>query len=113
MESSYTEKPWGFFVVLATGVDYRVKMLVLKPNNRTSLQRHKHRREVLIPLDDGIQIYRENEIYKKGDVAVIKENELHRIENTGKEKARVLEVWLGNILSEDDIERIEDDYGRV
>jgi len=113
MDYSYTEKPWGFFVVLATGVDYRVKMLVLKPNNRTSLQRHKHRKEILMPLDDGIIIHTEEGIFKKGDVALVKENQLHRIENIGKEKARVLEVWLGNILSEDDIERIEDDYGRV
>ena len=59
-----------------------------------------------------IQIEDKQKKVKKGDYAKIKRQQIHRLSNVGKDVLSLIEVQLGSITSEDDIVRIEDEYGR-
>lgn len=80
-----------------------------------SLQRHRHRAEhwhivrgeALVTLD-GEEIR-----MRAGDSLDIPQGAVHRIENVGQEDVIVIEVQKGKYLGEDDIERLEDDFGRA
>lgn len=109
------EKPWGFYEVITEGKNYLVKRLVVLPKKRLSLQRHKHRGEHWIVVNGNAKaIIGDKEFFlETGDHAFVKVGEKHRLENPSNDILEIVEVWIGDKLSEDDIERIEDDYGRV
>jgi mannose-6-phosphate isomerase len=108
-------RPWGFFEVLSDEPDHKVKRITVFPGKRLSLQRHKKRSEhwhivkgiALMTLDD-----REFEM-QAGQSVDIPCRSLHRIANTGTEDVVFIEVQRGEYFGEDDIERVEDDFGRV
>jgi mannose-6-phosphate isomerase len=117
MESPRSEeqRPWGYFCVLADEPDHKVKRIVVFPKQRLSLQRHLHRREhwyivqgSAVVTIDGDQIPLEG-----GQSVDVPQGAWHRIMNTGDENVVVIEVQGGDYFGEDDIERSEDDYGRV
>lgn len=108
-------RPWGFYEVLADEQDHKVKRITVYPGKRLSLQRHRHRDEhwylmkgkAVVTLDN-------NELtLQEGHAVNIPQGILHRIMNTGAENVIYIEVQTGNYFGEDDIERIEDDYGRI
>lgn len=110
-------RPWGYYVNI-DGNDYngsKIKRIVVYPNKRLSLQSHKHRSEhwvitkgkALVQLNkDMIELKQDEHIY-------IPIKTLHRIENIGTEELEFTETQIGSYLGEDDIERYEDDFGRV
>jgi len=108
-------RPWGSFTVLADEPDHKVKRIVVKPGQRLSLQRHKHRQEhwlivsgeAVVTLDDNLVTI------GPGQAVDIARGQVHRVENKGKEPLVFIEVQLGDYFGEDDIERLEDDYGRL
>jgi mannose-6-phosphate isomerase len=108
-------RPWGFYEVLSDEVDHKVKRITVEPGKRLSLQRHKQRKEhwfivcgeSLVTVDD-----KETQAVS-GQAVDIPQGSLHRITNKGKARLVYIEVQLGNYFGEDDIERVEDDYGRV
>jgi len=108
-------RPWGFYVVLSDEHDHKVKRIVVYPGKRLSLQRHRHRSEhwhvvngeALVSLND-----REIPL-KKGESVDIPVGSAHRIENTGTEDLVFIEIQRGDYFGEDDIERLEDDFGRI
>jgi len=108
-------RPWGFYVVLSDEHDHKVKRIVVYPGKRLSLQRHSHRSEhwhvvngeALVSLND-----REIPL-KKGESVDIPVGSAHRIENTGTEDLVFIEIQRGDYFGEDDIERLEDDFGRI
>ena len=108
-------RPWGFYVVLSDEHDHKVKRIVVYPGKRLSLQRHSHRSEhwhvvngeALVSLNDR-QIP-----LKKGESVDIPVGSAHRIENTGTEDLVFIEIQRGDYFGEDDIERLEDDFGRI
>jgi len=108
-------RPWGFYTVLSDKPDHKVKRIVVYPDKRLSLQRHKLRSEhwhiingkALVTLNDK-QIP-----LKKGMSIDIPAGAAHRIKNTGVENLVFIEIQQGDYFGEDDIERLEDDFGRI
>jgi mannose-6-phosphate isomerase len=108
-------RPWGFYEVLSDEEDHKVKRITVEPGKRLSLQRHKLRREHwFVVHGESIVTVNDNEIKVAGGQAIdIPQGSLHRIANTGTERLVYIEVQLGSYFGEDDIERVEDDYGRI
>lgn len=120
--ATWHDKPWGGYMILDQGPGYLVKRLVINPGQRTSLQRHKHREEMWIVVSGRGTLYqpdyilddqRKETLARSGSYFIGQEN-WHRAECTSTEPLVIIETWLGDeLLSEDDIERKEDDYGRT
>ncbi len=112
---SADERPWGYYRVLSEGKDHKVKRIVIYPGGRLSLQRHRLRSEHWFVLSgEGIVTLGDEDIpVKAGQSVDIPVYFLHRIVNTGGDDLAVIEIQSGDDFSEDDIERIEDDYGRI
>jgi len=108
-------RPWGFYIVLSDEADHKVKRIVLYPGKRLSLQKHRHRSEhwhivngeALVSLDN------KDMPFKKGMSVDIPVGAAHRIKNTGTENLVFIEIQQGDYFGEDDIERLEDDFGRI
>lgn len=105
-------RPWGNFKRYVHNEECTVKILTVEPNQRLCKQLHKNRDELWVILDEGLQIELDDKIIapRIGDEIIILRNTKHRLSSLGK-KARVLEVAFG-YADENDIERLEDDYGR-
>ena len=107
-------RPWGYYKVLADEPDHKVKRIVVFPGKRLSLQKHQKRSEHWFLLSgQGIVTLDGERLNKKGGESVnIPCGSLHRIENSGTVDLNFIEVQTGEYFGEDDIERLEDDYGR-
>jgi mannose-6-phosphate isomerase len=108
-------RPWGYYVVLADEEDHKVKRIVLCPGKRFSLQRHKRRDEhwYLISGEAVATIDKREVALRVGEHVNIPRGTLHRLENSGDVNVVFIEVQTGEYFGEDDIERIDDDFGRV
>lgn len=109
------ERPWGYYEVLSDAPDHKVKRIVVKPGQRLSLQRHRRRSEHwYVVKGKGVVTLDGEEIPVEGGSSVdIPQGAAHRIGNTGDEPLVFIEVQRGDYFGEDDIERLEDDYGRA
>lgn len=108
-------RPWGSYTILADEQDHKVKRIVVKPGQRLSLQRHKHRKEHWFVISGTALVTRNDDLLRIGpgegiDIAL---GDIHRVQNEGSEDIVFIEVQLGDYFGEDDIERFEDDYGRL
>ena len=108
-------RPWGFYIVLSDEPDHKVKRIVIYPGKRLSLQRHRRRSEHWHVVNgEALVTLNDKEIsLKKGESVDIPFDAAHRIKNTGKENLVFIEIQQGDYFGEDDIERIEDDFGRI
>lgn len=108
--------PWGSHQVVTSGHGYKVKVIIVTPGHRFSLQMHHHRDEIWNvvagtgKVDNGED---EGTIVTVGDGIVLKALGKHRLENIGKIPLIIIETQIGTYLEEDDIVRFFDDYGRV
>ncbi len=108
------ERPWGHYVVTDQGERYKVKRIEVTPGSSLSLQKHYHRAEHWIVVEGTAKVECD------GEESLVYENQstyiplgvVHRLSNPGKVPLRIIEVSSGTYLEEDDIERLEDDYGR-
>lgn len=109
------ERPWGYYLVLLDTERFKVKLLVVHPGKRLSLQRHRRRSEHWHLVQGEALITRDTEQIRlvAGESIDIPLGASHRIENTGQFPVVVSEVQTGEYFGEDDIERFEDDFGRV
>ncbi len=107
-------RPWGSFTILADEVDHKVKRIVVKPGQRLSLQRHKYRREHWLVISGRALVIRNDEQLElgPGQSVDIGQGDIHRVRNDGNCDMVFIEIQLGEYFGEDDIERLEDDYGR-
>jgi len=107
-------RPWGYYKILADDDTYKSKEIVVFPHKRLSLQRHRRRSEHWYIIDGPAQITLDDETFvlEPGQSVDIPKGALHRIANTGSENIRFIEVQTGDYFGEDDIERLEDDFGR-
>jgi mannose-6-phosphate isomerase len=105
------KKPWGKFETFAFNEKCTVKIIEVKKNGLLSLQKHKFRNELWIPLDEGIIIQIGEKKFNGivGKKYFIPKKTIHRM--SAVKKARILEISFGK-FDEKDIERIEDKYGR-
>jgi len=108
-------RPWGSFTVLEDAPDCKVKRLVVKPGGILSLQRHKYRSEhwTVVSGQARVRVGDDERDYGANQTVEIPAGSLHRLENPGKEDVHIIEVQTGSYFGEDDIERLEDVYGRV
>jgi mannose-1-phosphate guanylyltransferase/mannose-6-phosphate isomerase len=107
-------RPWGSFTILADESDHKVKRIVVLPGQRLSLQRHQKRREHWLIISGEAIVTRDDELITcgPGQSVDISQRQVHRVQNEGSEDVVFIEVQLGTYFGEDDIERLEDDYGR-
>ena len=108
-------RPWGYYEVLSDEPNHKVKRLVVFPGKRLSLQRHKLRAEHWFLVDGEAAVVVDEEEIRllSGQSVKIPKGCWHRIRNPGAQNLSVIEVQTGEYFGEDDIERKEDDFGRV
>jgi len=108
------QRPWGYYIKLFQESGVWVKRVEVNPESRLSLQKHKHRSEKWIVVSGtGLVQLNDREIkVEPGSIIDVPVGTTHRIGNKTKEKLVFIEVACGDQLSEDDIERFEDDYAR-
>jgi mannose-1-phosphate guanylyltransferase len=108
-------RPWGGYSSILSGDRFQVKRLFVKPGKKLSLQKHHHRAEHWVVVTGTA------EVTIDGTVSMLTENEsiylplgcVHRLANPGKIVLELIEVQTGSYLGEDDIVRIEDEFGRA
>ena len=108
-------RPWGRYQVINEEATFKIKRIWVLPGQQLSYQRHKFRAEHWFVISgNGIAIVEGHEIaVHVGSTVDIAIGQLHRIRNTGQEDLIFIEVQTGSYFGEDDIERVEDDFGRV
>lgn len=109
------ERPWGGFIVLEERTTHKVKRIWVHPGHRLSYQKHRLRNEHWFVVEGEAKVVLDGrEIpLKPGDSVDIPVGAAHRIENTGRGILTFIEVQRGEDFSEEDVIRLEDDYGRV
>ncbi|MCA9394764.1 MAG: phosphomannose isomerase type II C-terminal cupin domain [Candidatus Omnitrophica bacterium] len=107
-----TERPWGHYIKFLEEEGVWVKRVEVKPGARLSLQKHFHRSEKWNVVTGSGEVTLDDKIVKvqAGSVIDVPVGTVHRIANTGTVKLVFIEVACGKLLSEDDIERLQDDY---
>jgi len=108
------QRPWGTYTVLDDAAGHKVKRITVSPGQRLSYQLHDRRAEHwfvvagegLVTLDGaGVAV-------AAGDAIDVPRGTAHRIHNTGSLELIFVEVQHGEYFGEDDITRLDDDYGR-
>ena len=109
------QRPWGFFRVLEDEPVHKVKRIVVRPGRRLSLQRHWRRSEHWHVVSGRAIVTRDGEDLPlaAGDSVDIPTGVAHRVANPGPEPLAFIEVQRGSYFGEDDIERLQDDFGRA
>ena len=112
---SIVEKPWGSYQVLDEGTNYTVKKIIVNSGEKLSLQSHLYRSEYWIIAQGEAVVIMNDETQKLKDNATIfiPRKSKHRLANESFKKLIIIELWYGNILDENDIERFEDIYERI
>ncbi len=113
--AEHDERPWGGFTVLDDQPDHKVKRMVVRSGKRLSYQRHTRRAEHWFVVAGSGQVTLDGVTRKvaPGDAVDIAVGVAHRIENSGAADLVFVEVQHGSYFGEDDIVRLEDDFGRV
>ena len=107
-------RPWGSYVVLDEGTGYKVKRIKVLSGKRLSYQKHAQRREhwVVVQGQGRVTLDGRDSLVHAGETVDVAIQQAHRIENSGQELLIFIEVQRGDYLGEDDIIRLQDDYGR-
>ncbi|MSP50832.1 MAG: mannose-1-phosphate guanylyltransferase/mannose-6-phosphate isomerase [Alphaproteobacteria bacterium] len=108
-------RPWGFFETLQEFDGYKVKSLTILPNKSISLQKHNRRSEHWVVVSGVVTVTLDSKtivVYKNQSIFV-PVGAVHRLENTSTDPTVVIEVQTGEYLGEDDIVRLEDQFGRL
>ena len=108
------ERPWGWFESLGSGEGYQVKRLCIHAGQRISLQRHRHRLEhwVVVAGEGELECEGARLPATPGTTLLVPCGAVHRA-SAGRSDLLIVEVQRGALLSEDDIERLADDYARA
>lgn len=107
-------RPWGWYETVLEDRGYLVKRLWIAPGQRLSLQRHHHREEHWVVVAGGGELHLEGQVAPLlvGQSIHIPTGAVHRA-CASEAGLLIVEVQRGERLSEDDIERLSDDYGRA
>jgi mannose-6-phosphate isomerase len=109
-----SDRPWGRYEVLQEAATYKVKSIHVAAGKRLSYQRHQKRSEHWYITQGTGEVTLDGEIspISPGSVIEVPQGVLHRVHNTGSIELVFIEVQTGSYFGEDDIERVEDDFGR-
>lgn len=107
-------RPWGSFTILTDEQDHKIKRIIVKPGHRLSLQRHKHRCEHWLVISGTAHVTINEAFFPvaPGESVEIGRRDVHRVQNDDSVDMVFIEIQRGDYFGEDDIERLEDDYGR-
>ncbi len=108
-------RPWGCYDSVDEGTRYQVKRIRVKPGAQLSMQMHYHRAEHWVVVKGTAKLEKDDEtiLLSENESTFIPVGTRHRLSNPGRIPLELIEVQSGPYLGEDDIERFEDDYGRV
>jgi mannose-1-phosphate guanylyltransferase/mannose-6-phosphate isomerase len=107
-------RPWGYYDLINQGENYKVKLIGVNPGASLSLQKHLHRSEHWVVIKGIAEVVRDDnkEILRENCSIYIAAGQIHRLSNPSNEILEIIEIQTGKYLGEDDIERLEDNYGR-
>jgi mannose-6-phosphate isomerase len=110
----FDRRPWGSYTVLEEDRNFKVKRIDVLPGQRLSYQKHSQRAEHWFVVEGTAKVTRDGEeiLVQAGEAIDIPIGAAHRVENPGPADLVFIEVQRGNYLGEDDIVRLQDDYGR-
>ncbi|MBT8080152.1 MAG: mannose-1-phosphate guanylyltransferase/mannose-6-phosphate isomerase [Gammaproteobacteria bacterium] len=108
-------RPWGSYDSLENQEGFQVKRLIVNPGAVLSLQKHARRAEHWVVVRGKARITKNDKEIDLGvnESAYIAIGDVHRIANPFDEPVHIIEVQCGDYLGEDDIVRLEDNYGRA
>lgn len=109
------QRPWGSYTILEEQPGYKMKRITVSPGAKLSLQLHQHRSEHWTVVSGTATVMCDDmtRTVTKNQSSYIPVGSKHMLENRGKIPLQLIEVQVGEYLEEDDIERFEDDYGRI
>jgi len=116
MTHLYEYRPWGKYEILSQSNTFKVKLIYVSPKKSLSLQKHEHRSEHWVVVKGLARVTRGEEIIllKENQSTYIPTKVKHRLENPSEEETLcIIEVQCGDYLSEEDIIRYQDHYGRA
>ena len=115
VSASEVFRPWGSYQTTDRGDRFQTKRIVVKPGARLSLQKHHHRSEhwVVVSGTAEVTIGEDVRLLQENESTYIPAGTAHRLGNPGKVPLHLIEVQCGPYLGEDDIVRLEDEYGRL
>ena len=107
-------RPWGNYITIEEGAQWKVKKIEVNPGGSLSLQMHKFRSEHWVIVSGVAQINIDDKIFnlKPNESCYVPKGKKHRLSNQSTETLIVIEVQIGEYLEEDDIYRYDDKYGR-
>ncbi|MBX7056072.1 MAG: phosphomannose isomerase type II C-terminal cupin domain [Pyrinomonadaceae bacterium] len=115
-ESEVTEnRPWGSFTILDEAPNFKAKRIEVLPGKRLSYQRHSRRSEHWFVTSGTakVTLNGEEKLVASGQAIDIPTGTAHRVENPHHDEVLVfIEIQTGDYFGEDDIVRLEDDFGR-
>jgi mannose-6-phosphate isomerase len=111
----FDRRPWGTFTVLDEADGYKVKRIEVLPGKRLSYQKHAQRAEHWAVVQGTAKVTLDDRdiVVGAGEAIDIPIGAAHRVENPGADTLVFIEVQRGPYLGEDDIVRLQDDFGRV
>jgi mannose-6-phosphate isomerase len=111
----FDQRPWGTYTVLEEAPTFKVKRIEVLPGKRLSYQKHAQRAEhwVVVAGTAKVTLDGREITVRTGEAIDIPVGSAHRVENPADDDLIFIEVQRGNYLGEDDIVRLEDDFGRA
>jgi len=111
----FDRRPWGTFTVIDEGENFKVKRIEVLPGKRLSYQKHSQRAEhwVVVQGTANVTLDDREITVSAGEAIDIASGSAHRVENPGTDTLVFIEVQRGSYLGEDDIVRLQDDFGRA
>lgn len=108
-------RPWGSWEVLDVGQNYKIKRITVRPHARLSLQTHHYRSEhwLVVVGVATCTVGTDQSLVEPGQHLYVPRGVVHRIANDGADDLIIVEIQVGSYTGEDDIVRLQDDYGRA
>ena len=110
-----TQRPWGWFETVFEAPGHKIKRICVHPGQQISLQKHLRRTEhwVVVQGTARVTVGERLQDLSAGQHVDIALGAVHRLGNPTALPVEIIEVQFGDYLGEDDIVRLQDDYGRV
>lgn len=107
------ERPWGKYVILSHGEGFLTKEIIVNPKSSLSMQKHKDRSEHWVVVSGKIFVntinvssdYEREKVLVAGQSTYIKKGDWHQLQNPTDTEVKIIETWIGDNLTELDIER--------
>jgi mannose-1-phosphate guanylyltransferase/mannose-6-phosphate isomerase len=109
-----TERPWGWYETISEVPGNKIKRIGVHPGQQLSLQKHHQRAEHWVVTTGTARVTLDERQFdlRPGEYCDIAIGQVHRLANLTDGPVEIVEVQFGSYLGEDDIVRLQDDYGR-